>query len=143
MHVFRSMVIDASAEEVWAAVRRFDGVAAWNPGITASKMESGGATEVGGIRRLDAADGSVWRETLLAHSDLELFYAYDIVEGPLNCENYVSTHRFIPITDGDRTLGIWEADFDCHSSDADELERIVGDAIYMAGMAGLNDHLKG
>ena len=32
MHVFRSMIIDADIARVWAAVRDFDGVAAWNPG---------------------------------------------------------------------------------------------------------------
>ena len=47
------------------------------------------------VRHLDIADGSVFRETLLALSDQDHFYIYDIIEGPLACTNYISTHRFI------------------------------------------------
>ncbi len=142
MHVFRSMTIDAPIEKVWGAVRAFDGVAAWNPGVVSARMEQGAPTEIGALRNLDAADGTVFRETLLAHSDHSHFYSYDIVEGPLPLWNYVSTHRFIPVTASDQTLGIWEAHFDCAPEDADEMDRVVGDAIYIGGMTGLNAYLK-
>ena len=143
MKVFRSVILDAPITKVWAAVRAFDGVVNWNPGVAVARMESGSPTTVGSIRHLDIVDGTVFRETLIAHSDAEHFYRYDIVEGPLPCSNYVSTHRFIPITDGDRTLGIWEGEFDCAPEDEAELETIVGDQIYVNGMRGLNDYLKG
>lgn len=143
MKVFRSVIIEAPIDRVWAAVRAFDGVVHWNPGVTAARMESGAPTEVGSIRHLDIVDGSVFRETLLAHSDKDRFYAYDIVEGPLPCHGYVSEHRFIPITDGDMTLGIWSGEFTCEPGDAESLESIVGDEIYRDGMRGLNAFLKG
>ena len=142
MHVFRSMIIDAQADRVWSAVRAFDGVSAWNPSVTAARLETGAPTEVGTLRHLDIADGTVFRETLLAHSDRDRFYTYDIVEGPLPVSNYVSTHRFIPITATNQTLGIWEGWFDCDRSHAAEMDRIVGDAIYIGGMDGLNTYLK-
>ena len=141
MKVFRSMVLDAPVTRVWTAVRAFDAVADWNPGVVAARMESGSPTAVGSVRRLDIADGTVFRETLLAHSDLEHFYAYDIVEGPLPCRNYISTHRFIPITEGDRTLGIWQAEFECNRDEEAKLDEIVGDRIYVAGMEGLSEYL--
>lgn len=143
MRVFRSMVLDAPIDRVWHAVRAFDGVVNWNPGVTAARLLSGGPTEIGALRHLDIVDGSVFRETLLGHSDSEHFYRYDIVEGPLSCSNYVSTHRFIPITEGNKTLGIWESRFDCAPEDEKTLEEIVGDQIYVGGMRGLNDYLKG
>lgn len=142
MKVMRSVVIDAPIDKVWAAVRRFDGVANWNPGVTAAVLESGLPTEVGAIRKLDIADGSVFRETLLAHSDLEYFYTYDIIESPLPCRNYVSCHRFIEITDGERTLGVWQGEFDCAEADAGQLETIVGDMIYLAAQQALNQYLQ-
>ena len=141
MKVFRSMVLDAPVARVWAAVRAFDAVVDWNPGVIAARMESGSPTAVGSVRHLDIADGTTFRETLLAHSDLEHFYAYDIVEGPLPCRDYMSTHRFIPITQGDRTLGIWQAEFECNRDDEARLDEIVGDGIYVAGMNGLNEYL--
>ncbi len=142
MKVTRSVVIDAPIERVWAAVRRFDGVAAWNPGVVAARLESGSPTGVGALRILDIADGTVFRETLLAHSDLERFYTYDIVDSPLRCSNYVSCHRFIEITEGDITLGIWQGEFDCDPADADELEAIVGDMIYRDAQLALNQYLQ-
>ena len=142
MKVRRSVVIDAPIARVWAAVRSFDGVAAWNPGVSAARMETGSPTAVGSIRSLDIVDGSCFRETLLAHSDLEHFYSYDIIESPLPCRNYVSTHRFIEITDGDKTLGIWEGEFDCDKEDAAELESIVGDGIYLEAQRALNQYLQ-
>ena len=143
MKVFRSVIIQAPINKVWAAVRAFDDVVNWNPGVTSARMESGSPTTVGSIRRLDIIDGSVFRETLLAHSDFDRFYTYDIVEGPLPCSDYLSTHRFLPITEGNMTLGIWSGEFTCDPAEAKSLERIVGDQIYRDGMRGLNDYVKG
>ena len=142
MHVFRSMIIDADIETVWAAVRAFDGVASWNPGVSKARLESGTATSTGAIRHLEIPDGTVFRETLLAHSDVEWFYTYDILDSPLPVTDYVSTHRFIPITHSGQTLGLWESRFSCAPEDISEMERVVGDSIYIGGMAGLNAYLK-
>ncbi len=141
MKVMRSVIIDAPIDRVWQAVRHFDGVVEWNPGVTAAEMESGSPTAIGSIRKLDIVDGSVFRETLLAHSDLEHFYTYDILASPLNCTNYISCHRFIEITEGNKTLGIWQGEFDCDPADAAELETIVGDTIYRDAQLALNQYL--
>jgi len=142
MKVRRSVIINAPIQKVWAAVREFDGVDAWNPGVVAAKMESGGSTEVGSVRKLDIADGSVFRETLLEHSDLEYFYTYNIIESPLACTDYVSCHRFIEITDGNKTLGVWQGEFECTDSERENLESIVGDSIYLEAQLALNQFMQ-
>ena len=142
MHVSRSMIIEAPLSRVWAAVRAFDGVVHWNTGVTAATLENGAATETGTIRRLEIADGGVFRETLLAHSDADHLYTYDILDSPLPVTGYVSTHRLLPITHSNQTLSIWESRFDCASDVANEMDTVVGDAIYIGGMAGLNAYLK-
>ncbi|MEM7210089.1 MAG: SRPBCC family protein [Pseudomonadota bacterium] len=141
MKVFTSVVIDAPIREVWAAVRSFDGVENWNPAVSSAVMESGTATSIGSVRSLGIVDGTTFRETLLAHSDIEFFYTYDIIESPLPCTNYISTHSFIPITDGDKTLGIWKGKFECAADQEDSLREIVGSNIYRDGMRGLNEYL--
>ncbi len=143
MHVFRSMVLDAPIDQVWSLVRSFDGVAGWNPAVSAARMESGSAITPGSIRHLDIVDGSVFRETLLALSDRDYYYSYDIIDCPLPVRNYVSTHRFVPITHGSRTLGIWESHFDCDADVAAQMNEVVGDQIYIGGMTGLNATLAG
>ena len=142
MKIMRSVIIDAPLARVWQAVRKFDSVVNWNPGVSGARIESGSATQVGSIRYLDIADGSAFRETLLAHSDLEHFYSYDIIESPLPCSQYFSTHRFVEITDGDRTLGIWQGEFECHHADASNLESIIGDGIYRDAQHGLNQYMQ-
>jgi ligand-binding SRPBCC domain-containing protein len=142
MKVMRSVIIDAPIDRVWQAVRRFDGVVDWNPGVTAAALEQGTATEVGAIRKLDIVDGSVFRETLLAHSDLDRSYSYDIIDSPLPCSNYIAVHRFIEITEGDKTLGIWSGEFDCAAEDAAQLEEIVGNGIYRDAQIALSHYLK-
>ncbi len=143
MKVYRSMILDAPIEQVWAAVRDFDGVSRWNPGVTNAQLESGEPTQTGTVRHLDIVDGSVFRETLLAHSDLDRYYTYDILESPLPVTGYVSTHRFVPITHSSQTLGIWESEFACAPDLTEAMEKTVGDDIYIGGMLGLNDYLKG
>ena len=143
MHVFRSMILDAPIDRVWSMVRSFDGVVNWNPGVTAARMESGSTTSPGSVRHLDIADGTAFRETLLALSDQEYYYTYDILGSPLPVQNYVSKHRFVPITHTDQTLGIWESWFDCTAELEDQMDQVVGDQIYIGGMTGLNAALKG
>ncbi|MEM7301813.1 MAG: SRPBCC family protein [Pseudomonadota bacterium] len=142
MHVFRSMIIDASIDETWAALRAFDGVVNWNPGVSEAVLESGQPTATSTIRCLSTPDGQVFRETLLAHSDAEHFYSYDILESPLPVSDYVSTHRLLPITSTNQTLSIWESRFECRPQDVEEMERVVGDVIYIGGMSGLNAYLR-
>ncbi len=142
MKVSASVIINAPIEQVWAAVRCFDAVANWNPGVTAATMESGSPTAVGSVRKLNIVDGSVFRETLLAHSDLEYYYSYDIIESPLPCRNYIATHRFIEITDGNKTLGIWQGEFDCDTEHEKDLRTIIGEQIYRDGQRGLNSYLQ-
>lgn len=143
MHVYRSMILNAPIEAVWSAVRAFDGVAEWNPGVVAARMETGTPTSVGSIRHLDIVDGAVFRETLLELSDAQRFYTYDILDCPLPVQDYVSTHRFVPITHTNQTLSIWESRFTCAKDLEQDMEAIVGDQIYVNGMTGLNDYLTG
>jgi len=142
LNVKRSVIIDASIEKVWAVIRDFDAVVDWNPGVRASRLESGASTEVGSIRVLDIVDGTQFRETLLAHSDHEHYYTYDIIESALPCQNYIATHRLIEITEGNKTLSCWEGDFDCEPAVADELNRIVGDMIYLDAQRALNKYIQ-
>lgn len=143
MKVYRSLLIDAPIERVWAAVRNFDGVAAWNPGVATATLKTGTPTQIGAVRRLEIVDGTVFKETLLAHSDLDHFYTYDIIESPLPVQHYVSTHRFVPVTHSQQTLGIWESNFECAPEVAQEMEKTVGDQIYINAMLGLCRFLEG
>ncbi len=141
IRVHRSRVIDAPIAIVWAAIRNFDGVVDWNPGVSAARMLAGGSTEVGGVRHLDLPDGGVIVETLEHHSDVEHSYGYRIDEAPLPVTGYTALHRLHEVTVGDATFSTWTAEFDCDPAVADQMVHVIGEGIFVAGMQGLAEHV--
>ena len=138
MRVFRSMVLNAP---VAAGLGR-------GPGLRRrGRLESGRRRREDGVGDPDqpsapfavstSPTARFFRETLLAHSDLERLYAYDIVEGPLPCRNYVidppGSSRS-PKATGPSASG--RGTFDCNRDDEAKLDDIVGERIYVAGMNG-------
>jgi hypothetical protein len=81
---YASSVIEAPAEEVWAVIRDFNGLATWHSGLVASsEIEEGMAgDQVGCVRSFHLTDGTHLRERLLAHSDLDRSYTYDFQKTP-------------------------------------------------------------
>ncbi len=112
--VYVSSVIPAPAGEVWALIRDFNALPAWNP-VDARQPHRGGAPadQVGCVREIRLRDGGRIRERLLALSDFDYSCVYSILESPMEVTNYVATLKFTPITDGDATFAEWSAEFDC------------------------------
>ena len=111
-----STVLDAPADEVWAAIRDFNGLATWNAkGVPTSEIEAGKAgDQVGGVRSFTLADGAHLRERLLAHSDRERSYTFDFQKHPFEgVENYVATIHVLPVTDTNQSFVEWWTTFDC------------------------------
>jgi hypothetical protein len=144
MHICRSAVIVAPIDRVWTTLRHFDGVVRWNPGVAEAAIEDGGRSDRAGcVRRLVLSDGGVIRETLLAISDVERFFSYDIVESPLPVTNYIATQRFMPITQTDQTFASWEVHFDVASEHAAAMARVIGVEIFEQGLDGMQRHFGG
>src|SRR5690348_17129388 len=111
--VFVSSVMEAPADHVWAAIRPFDAVTEWLPFVKSSPIEDGGdPTRVGCIRVLTQTDGEIFREVLLALSDVERFYSYTFVSSPVPVRNHCTTLRVLPITDGSRSYVEWSSAFE-------------------------------
>ena len=111
---YYSTVLDRPADEVWAVVRDFNGLATWfSPPVSSSLTEDGRAgDQVGAVRRFVLGDGTI-RERLLAHSDLDRGYTYQFADPkPFPVDNYVATLRVTPVTDGDRSFVEWWTTFD-------------------------------
>lgn len=138
MRVERSAVLQGSAEQVWALLADFGRVADWHPFVADSKIENGlSGRHIGAVRHLVLQDGGVIRETLLAMSDRERYFTYDILESPLPVENYVATLRLWPITGGERCYAKWEVTFDTAPEREQEMDSTVGDGIFLSGFEAL------
>jgi hypothetical protein len=117
---YYSIVLDHTAEDVWAVIRPF-GHYAWAGVPSDTVIEDGKAgDQVSAIRRVAMGDRTI-RQMLLAHSDLERSYSYAFCgEAPFPVRNYTATIRVVPVVASNQAFVEWWATFDCA---ADELDR--------------------
>jgi hypothetical protein len=117
--IFVSAVIDAPIEKVWTQVRDFNNMPDWHPKFSRSHIEGGLPSDcIGCIRNFDiAGGGGTIRERLLELSDIEHSFRYCILTSPLPVEGYVAQLTLYPVTVGDRTVGIWTAEFEMTNAD--------------------------
>ena len=136
--VYVSTVIPAPAGEVWALIRDFNALPAWNPVIVDSRIEAAQPGDrVGCIREIRTRAGGRIRERLLALSDFDYSCAYSILESPMDVENYVATLKLTPVTDGDKTFAEWSAEFDCPPGRAAALTAEIGGEVFQVGLGAL------
>ena len=117
---YYSLVLDHTADEVWAVIRPFDHYA-WAGVESRTVIEAGKAgDQVGAIRRVDLGD-KVIRQRLLAHSDLDRSFSYALCEpSPYPVRGYTATIRIVPVVASSQAFVEWWASFDCA---AEEIER--------------------
>lgn len=134
-HVVRSTIIDAPVDRLWSVLRDFNGHDRWHPIVARSEIERAYPPDrVGCIRRFQLRDGSELREQLLTLSDLEMTFSYCLLDTPIPLFNYVAHVRLLPVTDGNRSFWHWESRFTTPPGREEELARMVGEEVYVAGM---------
>jgi hypothetical protein len=110
---YYSIVLDHSADEVWAFIRSF-GDYAWS-GVAGETIIEGGRSgdQVGAIRCIRIG-GEQRRQQLLAHSDVDRSYSYGICDPSyLPVHDYRSTIRVVPVVESNKAFAEWWATFDC------------------------------
>ncbi|WP_243793496.1 SRPBCC family protein [Saccharopolyspora gloriosae] len=141
---YASAVVPATADQVWALVRDFNGLPQWHPAIKTSEIEAGASpAEVGATRRLTLADGGVVRERLVALDDTARAYTYEITEGPFPVRSYRSTIRVLPITATGQSFVEWYSDYDTDAAEEEKLDQVFGGGVFGTGLKALGDHYAG
>ena len=144
VQVYASSVIDASADNVWSRIRDFNAMPQWHPLIADSRIENSQPSDrVGCIRQFSLRDGGMIRERLLALSDYEYSCTYEILESPMEVENYTATLKLTPVTDGARCFAEWSAEFDCAPGRERELTDSIGGGVFQGGFDALKRHFGG
>ena len=132
---FYSVVLDHTADEVWAFIRSF-GDYAWAGVISETIIEDGKAgDQVGAIRRVQAGERLI-RQQLLAHSDLDRSYVYTFLE-PAPVRNYQATIAVLPLVETNRAFVQWSATFDCAEDATEHWTRFFafeGFAVWLASL---------
>lgn len=133
-----SSIIDAPADTVWQYVRDFNGMPEWHPTIYDSAIEDGRPSDaVGCVRRFHLTDGSALCEQLVALSDRARSQTYIILDSPLPITDYIATLRVLPVTDGDRSMVKWTAEFEAKPGQAEQAVTTVREDVYQAGLDSL------
>jgi hypothetical protein len=142
---YASTVLDASADEVWARIRDFNGLADWHGGLVAtSEIEEGKAgDQVGAVRSFTLTDGTHIRERLLTHSDAERSYTYSFEKTPFDVDNYKATIRVTPVTDGGKAFVEWWTEFDCNRDEQDHWTGFFASQVFQGGFDALKAHFQG
>ncbi|WP_328389241.1 SRPBCC family protein [Streptomyces sp. NBC_00400] len=136
-----SAVIPADATAVWRLVRDFNGLPAWQPGVTHSALRDGDAPDrVGSVRTLTLLRGEKVSESLVALDDHTRSLTYDIVESPYPVQSYRSTLRVIPLTSTGESVVDWTLTFDCAPAVAEELTGAFKDGVFAPGLRGLTSY---
>ena len=132
--------IAAPADRVWALVRDFDAMPAWNAGVLGSRIQDGPADRVGCSRVLDFGTGGVWVHRLTGLSDEDRVLQYRIVVGPepspMGLRNYRARMQVWPHPQRPQQTCVleWQADF---GTDQPEAMRERASQVFEAGFAGL------
>jgi|AraplaMF_Col_mMF_1032025.scaffolds.fasta_scaffold00012_116 hypothetical protein len=141
LEVYRSSVIPAPAQRVWALVRDFNAMPAWNATIRSSAIEDGPADRIGCRRVLTFDDGSVWVHELTQLSDAEMTIAYAIVGTPpgtrIPMRDYRAVIHLEPVIDGEQCFIAWRATME---TEQEEAVRARAQAVFQAGFDGLKRH---
>jgi mxaD protein len=83
--------INAPPAKVWNLVKPFDSVSRWHPLFASSDIVSGRDGKLGAIRALTIKDGPTFTEELLAFNEQNMAFTYNVIEGPLPIDRYLST----------------------------------------------------
>ena len=139
--VFVSAVVDVPIEQVWEKVRDFNGLPQWHPRFSRSHIEDGLPGDcIGCVRNFDiAGGGGTIRERLLTLSDLDHTFTYCILTSPLPVEGYVAALKLYPITVGNKTLGVWTAEFRVTNGQAADVVEAVGNGTFGKAFEVLNE----
>ncbi len=140
IRIYKSSVIDASIEKVWSKVRDFNDLPAWHPAIADSQIENGEPSgKIGCIRNFNLQEGGNIREQLLAHSEVDHYTTYAILESPMPVTGYSATLKLTEITDGNRTFIEWSAEFDTEAET--EMRELIGSGVFQGGFDALKEAL--
>lgn len=121
---YYSTVLPHSANAVWAVIRSFDQYA-WSGVAAETIIEWAKAgDQVGAVRSIALGDGTMRRQVLLAHSDLDRFYTYGLCDPPyLPLRDFIATLRVTPVVETDHAFVEWHATFDCAADERDRWTR--------------------
>ena len=118
--------IKRPADEVWAVVGDFGGIAGWMPGMESCRVE--------GENRIIETMGMTITETLVSKDDAARTFTYSIVDG-------------VPVEEHEAVVTVHADDDECHvtwvvEATPDEMAGLMG-GVYQQSLDALKVHVEG
>ncbi len=142
LHTEEKVMINASADKVWAKINNFGDLGAWHPAVAKTEIIEGTNNQVGAVRLLTLQDGGKITEKLTAYDAAAYTYSYTIIEGVLPVSGYASTIQVIPSGSGSEV--VWAGNFKRKDRSAnptkgqdDEAATTTISAVYRGGLDNL------
>ncbi len=137
LNVHQSVVLSASAAEVWQVIGEFGNLAEWHPAAVTSTVEvRGGDT----VRVINISGGGVLTEKQESHDDAAMSQSYSIVDGPLPVSDYHSTIKVVAGDNSTCTVD-WTGEFNADGADDATASKIIS-GIYTAGLSALKKRFR-
>jgi polyketide cyclase/dehydrase/lipid transport protein len=140
--VYKSSVIEAPVDQVWAHIRDFNGLHKWFPGVTDTRLEGSiPAGQAGCVRNFGLPGGGRMREELLEFSDQDHTCVYKMLDGAVPMSRYQAGVRLRPVTDAGSTFAELSAEFECAPGQENDVAAFLG-STYQTAFDGLKHHFK-
>ena len=134
VHVQQSLVLNASARDVWAVVGDFDKLNEWHPAVQSIESETTGE---GHLRSLALLGGTKRLIEKLDEADEENFsYSYHIMDGPLPVADFKGTISVSPHEGETGCIVTWVASFEAEGTTEEDATAIIN-GYFTAGLSGL------
>lgn len=140
--VEESVTIDAAPAAVWAVAGKFDGLAAWHPGVKAVKATGGDAA--GAEREITLQNGATLKEGLDEYDSAGLKYGYRMSDPNLDAlpiSSYSVTMKIEPAARGSEVK--WYGRLYRGDTSNEPPDNLNDDAARSAMSAFLRDGLQG
>ena len=138
LSVKESVVLEASAEAVWARIGRF-GDMSWHPALASTEIVEGDEDRLGAQRVLTIKGGGTIHETLTARDAQAMELSYKITESVLPVSDYSATLSVQVEGSGSRVL--WTSNFKRKAPDDDQAAVDTITNIFRSGLAQLKADL--
>ena len=135
IEVKKSVHVDASPADTWAAIGDFCGIANWHPAIAKCEIFQQNKSI---MRNLSLNGGGTIIEKQLAWNNAKMSYSYAITESPLPVENYKSTIS-VKKSKGGSTI-VWSGSFKAKGAPDDKAKEVIT-GVYDGGLASLQKKL--
>lgn len=133
LSVERTLVVNATADEVWAFAGGWTGIDNLAPTAITNVLSNG--NKVGSFRIVNLKGGGIVKETMVDKS--ETSYSYIITKSPIPVSNYKSTISVKDLGNGNSQFS-WQSDFMADGvSDAEAIKIIAG--LYEGGLEVLQN----